>query len=75
MDGNIKSYELKEIVKKDEKDLKIEFLMAQVESLKEKVNAKSNYTDIDEPIESKEPSNVPSNKSSKGKQKESNGDV
>ncbi len=32
--GEVKSYELKEIVEKDEKDLKIELLMAQVEELK-----------------------------------------
>ena len=32
--GEVKSYELKEIIKKDEKDLQIEFLMAQIEDLK-----------------------------------------
>lgn len=39
--GEVKSYELKEIVKKDEKDLKIEFLMAQIEELKKVVNNES----------------------------------
>jgi hypothetical protein len=34
----IKSYELKEIIQKDEKDLKIEYLEAQIEELKKEVN-------------------------------------
>ena len=68
-DGSIKSYEIKEIIKKDSKDLQIEFLMAQIEDLKEKVNAKPNYTNVDEPIESKEPTNVSNGKSSKTKSK------
>lgn len=68
-DGSVKSYEVKEIIKKDSKDLQIEFLMAQIEDLKEKVNAKPNYTNVDEPIESKEPTNVSNGKSSKTKSK------
>lgn len=58
--GDIKSYELKEIVKKDEKDLQIEFLQAQIEDLKKgmKENAKSNDEHVDESVESKEPSDV-----------------
>lgn len=32
--GEIKTYELTEIIKKDEKDIKIEFLQAQIEELK-----------------------------------------
>lgn len=32
--GNIKTYELNEIIPKDEKDLKIEYLQAQIEELK-----------------------------------------
>ena len=68
-DGSVKSYEIKEIIKKDSKDLQIEFLMAQIEDLKEKVNAKPNYTNVDEPTESKEPSNVSNGKSSKTKSK------
>ena len=68
-DGSVKSYEIKEIIKKDSKDLQIEFLMAQIEDLKEKVNAKPNYTNVDESIESKEPTNVSNGKSSKTKTK------
>ena len=43
--GDIKSYELKEIVKKDEKDLRIEYLEAQLEELrrgKDESNANAN---------------------------------
>lgn len=36
--GDVKSYELKEIIKKDEKDLQIEFLKAQIEELKKNVD-------------------------------------
>ena len=43
--GEVKTYELKEIIKKDEKDLKIEFLMAQIEEMKN--NAKSNIANVD----------------------------
>lgn len=41
--GDVKTYELKEIIEKDEKDLRIEFLMAQIEDLKKEVkDAKPN---------------------------------
>ena len=36
--NEIKSYELKEIVQKDEKDLKIEYLEAQIEELRRGIN-------------------------------------
>ena len=36
--GDIKTYELTEIVPKDEKDIKIEYLQAQIEELKEGLN-------------------------------------
>ena len=41
--GDVKTYELKEIIEKDEKDLRIDFLMAQIEDLKKEVkDAKPN---------------------------------
>ena len=47
--GEIKTYELNEIVAKDEKDLKIEYLQAQIEELKGKIKDEPvKYTD--EPI-------------------------
>lgn len=60
--GEIKTYELKEIVPKDEKDIQIEYLQAQLKELKGMINNESN-TNIDESttksITSKESSDVP----------------
>lgn len=47
--GDIKTYELKEIMPKDEKDIKIDYLMAQIEELKGKIKNES-ITNVDEPI-------------------------
>ncbi len=49
--GDIKTYELTEIIKKDEKDLVIDDLKAQIELLKKEMsdNAKSDSPDVDEP--------------------------
>ncbi len=70
--GEIKTYELVEIVPKDDKDIKIEYLQAQIEELRRGLKHESN-DDINEPItstiESKEPNDVStiskSNKKSK----------
>lgn len=45
--GEIKTYELKEIVPKDEKDIQIEYLQAQLKELKGMINNESN-ANIDE---------------------------
>ena len=62
INGNIKTYELNEIVPKDEKDLKIDYLMAQIAELKKEVKINepdASFNDaIAEPIKSEEPSNV-----------------
>lgn len=65
--GEIKAYELKEIVQKDEKDLMIENLQLQIDELKKgmMVNAKSSDDDADEPTTSKKSSNVSSGRTSK----------
>lgn len=47
--GDIKTYELKEIIPKDEKDIKIDYLMAQIEELKGKIKNEP-VTNVDEPI-------------------------
>ena len=75
--GDIKTYELNEIVPKDEKDIKIEFLQAQIEELKKgmDVNAKPNDEYVNEPIESKKSTDVSNGRTSKKKSKQSNGDV
>ena len=67
--GEIKTYELNEIVKKDEKDLKIELLQAQIEELKKgmKENAKPNDEYVNESVESKKPTNVSANRTTKTK--------
>ena len=71
--GDIKSYELKEIIKKDEKDLQIEFLKAQIEDLKKGmiVNAKPNDEYVDEPVESEKSTNVSNGRTSTKKSKQS----
>ena len=67
--NNIKAYELKEIVSKDEKDVKIEFLQAQIEELKKGMiqNAKPNNEYVDEPIESEKSTNAKNGRTSKTK--------
>lgn len=69
--GEIKTYELTEIIPKDDKDIKIEFLEAQIKELKEgmKANAKPDDTDADEPAKSKESTNVSNNRPSTKKSK------
>lgn len=48
--GEIKTYELNEIIPKDEKDLKIEYLQAQINELKKGMVKDESTTIIDEPI-------------------------
>lgn len=45
--GDVKSYELNEIVEKDEKDLRIELLMSQIEELKKEVINNEHITNDD----------------------------
>ena len=45
--GDIKTYELNEIIEKDEKDMQIEFLQAQVNELKGMISNESNDTNDD----------------------------
>ena len=71
--GEIKTYELNEIIPKDEKDLKIEYLQAQIEELKKGMKKYERNADVVESVadtnESEEPSTVStvskSNKKSK----------
>ena len=60
--NEIKTYELNEIVPKDEKDIKIDFLLAQIEELKKGMRKDESYDVINEPIaksnENEESSNV-----------------
>ena len=62
--GNIKTYELNEIIPKDDKDLKIEYLQAELLKMrKELENAKSISTNDIEPIKDEKPKSVSTSKS------------
>ena len=63
--GDIKTYELKEVVLKDEKDLMIESLQLQIKEMME--NAKSTSTNDAKPAKDEESSSIPSSKSSNRK--------
>ena len=74
--GDIKTYELNEIIKKDEKDIQIELLQAQINEMKGMIdNARSNDEHADESVESKESTNVSVPRTSSKKQKQSTGDI
>lgn len=53
--GTIKTYELNEIIPKDEKDVKIEFLMAQISELKKEMSKHESNDDTNEPTKDEEP--------------------
>lgn len=56
--GEIKTYELNEIVEKDEKDIKIEMLQAQLDELKKvNINEPSNEY-VDEPIKNEKSTGI-----------------
>lgn len=66
--GETKTYELKEIIEKDEKDLRIEFLMAQIEELKKgSINNESNNDNVDESNKSKKSPSVSKNRTTNAK--------
>lgn len=72
--NEIKTYELNEIVAKDEKDLMIESLKIQLDEMNKTLkemnkNAKSTIADDDEPVKSEEPASVPVSRTSKTKSK------
>lgn len=60
--GEIKTYELTEIVPKDDKDIKIEYLQAQIEELKKGMNKNESKFDVSEiatePTESEKSSSI-----------------
>lgn len=68
--GDIKTYELTEIVQKDNKDIQIEILQAQINEMKGMIeNAKSNDEHVNESVESKESTDVSIPRTSTKKQK------
>ena len=57
--GDIKTYELNEIIAKDDKDIQIELLQAQINEMKGMIkNAKSNDEYVDESVKNEKPTNV-----------------
>lgn len=73
--GEIKTYELNEIIPKDSKDIQIEYLQAQIEQLKKGANRNDSNTDIDdtitESIKNEKSSNVSAISKSNKKSKQS----
>ena len=69
--GEVKTYELNEIVPKDDKDLLIEGLQFQIAELRKEIKgyAKSNNEYVDEPIEDEESTNISTVSKSTKKQK------
>lgn len=66
--GDIRTYELKEIAQKDDKDLIIESMQLQIKEMKEMIeNAKSTNGNADEPIEVKKSASVSNGRTSKKK--------
>jgi len=66
--GEVKPYELKEIVQKDEKDILIDNLQYQIEELRKEIkNAKSINDNVSKPIESTKSTNVSNNTTVKTK--------
>lgn len=66
--GEIKSYELTEIIQKDEKDIKIEFLQAQIEELKKGMTKDEPSIEyVNEPSKEQKPTNVSANRAIKKK--------
>lgn len=55
--GDIKTYELNEIIAKDDKDIKIEMLMTQIAELKEVIK-NEHFTNVDEPIKDEKSTSV-----------------
>lgn len=63
--GEVKAYELNEIIEKDEKDIKIEMLLAQIEELKKgKENEESSNTDAAESTKDEKSTSISDDKSS-----------
>lgn len=63
--GEIKAYELNEIIEKDEKDIRIEMLLAQIEELKKgKENEEPSSTDAVKSAKNEKSSSISDDKSS-----------
>ena len=66
--GEIKTYELNEIIPKDEKDIRIDILTAQIEELKKGMKKYDSNAYTNEPIEDEESTNVSNGRKNAKKQ-------
>lgn len=71
--GEIKTYELTEIIQKDEKDVRIEYLQAQIEELRKEMKKNESNADTSKPTtnanESEEPTSISEDSKSNKKHK------
>ena len=65
--NDIKTYELNEIVPKDSKDLQIEYLQAQIEELKGKIENEFHNTDVNEQVTEQKSTRVQTSKRTNAK--------
>ena len=65
--NEIKTYELNEIIPRDEKDIKIDFLMAQIEELKKGMKKDESNDNVNEPVDESNESTKSSNVSNVSK--------
>lgn len=56
--GDIRSFELNEIIPKDNKDMQIEFLQSQIEQLRKEIKRNEYTADVDEPVENEKSTSV-----------------
>lgn len=74
--GDIKSYELNEIVPLDEKDLQIKYLQEQINEMKkEMINHEQYVSNVDEPNKNEKSTSISNGRTSKKESKKSDGDV
>lgn len=78
LNGSIRTFELTEIIPKDDKDIKIEYLEAQIEELKKGMIKNESNSNVDDTtsksVEDEKPSNVSTVSKPKGKQWQSKWD-
>lgn len=73
--NEIKAYEMVEIIPKDNKDIQIQYLQAQIEELKKEIKSNESTNDVNEPtsepVEDEKPTNVSNVSKSSKKSKQS----
>lgn len=67
--GDIRSFELNEIIPKDNKDMQIEFLQTQIEQLRKEIKQNEYSTNVNEPVEDEKSSSISTSSKSTKKSK------